>query len=135
MLVFKYIKIQSISSNEGFLKNALEKCSRREVPMKYRSRADIIAGILESASRGATKTRLMYNAYLSYAQIKEYAAFLTDKGLLAHREDSNLYTLTKDGIRYLETYQQLNALIGLHDRDRRYLSESAPLLRQPVSPS
>ena len=40
--------------------------------MKYRSRTDIVSQILEAANGGATKTKIMYEAYLSYAQPKEY---------------------------------------------------------------
>ena len=39
--------------------------------MKYRSRSDIVGLILESANGGgATKTKIMYKAFLSYAQTK-----------------------------------------------------------------
>jgi predicted transcriptional regulator len=124
MSAFKYIRIQSISCNGGLLKNALEQSFSRDVHMKYRSRADIIAEILQAASHGATKTRLMYNAYLSYAQIKEYLAFLIQKGLLGQNEKSNLYTLTKAGLAYLEAYRQIDALVALEDRrGKRYLAE------------
>jgi predicted transcriptional regulator len=40
--------------------------------MKYRSRTDIVAMILDAANGGATKTKIMYKAYLSYAQLEEY---------------------------------------------------------------
>ena len=40
--------------------------------MKYRSRTDITAQILEAANGGVTKTKIMYKAFLSYAQLKEY---------------------------------------------------------------
>src|SRR2546422_835291 len=41
--------------------------------MKYRSRTDIVTQILDAANgNGANKTRIMYKAYLSYAQLKEY---------------------------------------------------------------
>jgi len=41
--------------------------------MKYRSRNHIISEILDAANGGnATKTKLMYKAYLSFGQIKEY---------------------------------------------------------------
>jgi predicted transcriptional regulator len=32
--------------------------------------------ILESANGGATKTKIMYKAFLSYVQLKEYLAVL-----------------------------------------------------------
>ena len=40
--------------------------------MKYRSRTEIVSAMLRIANRGATKTRIMYGAYLSYAQVMEY---------------------------------------------------------------
>ncbi|MFL6431808.1 MAG: winged helix-turn-helix domain-containing protein, partial [Nitrososphaeraceae archaeon] len=48
--------------------------------MKYRSRTDIVGLILEAANGGATKTRIMYKAFLSYAQLKEYLTVLLEKG-------------------------------------------------------
>lgn len=51
--------------------------------MKYRSRTDIIGQILDAANGGgAIKTKIMYQAYLSYAQLKEYLTVLTERGLL-----------------------------------------------------
>jgi predicted transcriptional regulator len=40
--------------------------------MKYISRTDIVGLILEAANGGATKTKIMYKAFLSYAQLKEH---------------------------------------------------------------
>ncbi len=39
--------------------------------MKYRSRTEITVLILEAANGGATKTKIMYKSFLSYAQLKE----------------------------------------------------------------
>ena len=52
--------------------------------MKNRSRTELASNILEAANGGATKTRIMYRAFLSYAQLKEYLAMLTQNGLLSH---------------------------------------------------
>ena len=46
--------------------------------MKYRSRTEIVSMILEAANGGATKTRIMYKAFLSYAQLKEYLSVLIE---------------------------------------------------------
>lgn len=54
--------------------------------MKYRSRTDIVSQILEAANGGATKTKIMYKAYLSYAQLKEYLSVLLENGLLEYQE-------------------------------------------------
>jgi len=45
--------------------------------MKYRSRRDIVGLFLDAANGGgATKTKLMYRAYLSFNQLREYIIFL-----------------------------------------------------------
>ena len=36
----------------------------------------------ESDAKGATRTSIMYEAFLSYAQLKEYLSFLVEKGLI-----------------------------------------------------
>jgi predicted transcriptional regulator len=37
--------------------------------MKYRGRTEIVSNILDAANGRATKTKIMYKAYLSYAQL------------------------------------------------------------------
>ncbi len=54
--------------------------------MKYRSRTEITGLILEAANGGATKTKIMYKAYLSFAQLKEYLSMLIEKGLIEYEE-------------------------------------------------
>jgi predicted transcriptional regulator len=81
--------------------------------MKYRSRTDIIAMILRGAMTGATKTRLMYRAYISYAQVQEYLEFLQEKGLLTYEPEQ--YKLTEKGLYFLRVYDQISELITLKD--------------------
>jgi predicted transcriptional regulator len=47
--------------------------------VQYRSREDIVAAILDIAKHGAIKTRIMYRAFLSYPQLKEYLGMLLKK--------------------------------------------------------
>ena len=54
--------------------------------MKYRSRTEITGLILKAANGGATKTKIMYKAYLSFAQMREYLSMLIEKGLLEYEE-------------------------------------------------
>jgi predicted transcriptional regulator len=82
--------------------------------MKYRSRTDIIAMILQTATQGATKTRIMYGAYLSYAQVKEYLAFLQEKGLIAYEQGTSLYKLTESGMDLLRTYEGISDMISVN---------------------
>jgi len=78
--------------------------------MKYRSRTEIVANMLEAANGGATKTKIMYKAFLSYSQLKEYIEVLVENGLLEYkREDSTFKTTTK-GLKFLGITEQLNVL-------------------------
>ncbi len=81
--------------------------------MKYRSRTDIIAMILRAAMNGATKTRIMYGAYLSYAQVKEYLSFLIEKKLISYEEGTGIYRLTESGMKLLTTYEGISDMISI----------------------
>jgi len=88
------------------------------IPMKYRSRTDITGLILEAANGGANKTKIMYKAFLSFAQLKEYLAMLTQNGLISY-EDSQKYRTTEKGLRMLQIYNQINeelVISGTGDR-------------------
>lgn len=80
--------------------------------MKYRSRTDIVAQILESANGGTSKTKIMYNAYLSYAQLKEYLTMLLENGLIEHIAGNNTFKTTEKGIKFLHTFDQIGKLTG-----------------------
>ncbi len=86
--------------------------------MKYRSRTDIIAMILQSVTTGATKTRIMYSAYLSYAQLKEYLGFLLERDLVRFEEGSGLYKLSERGMKVLEGYEGISEMIALDGQKR-----------------
>ena len=47
-----------------------------------RSDVEIIAEMLRIGERGAAKTKIMYNANMSYSQMKKYLRFLTNQGYL-----------------------------------------------------
>jgi predicted transcriptional regulator len=78
--------------------------------MKYRSRTELASNILEAANGGATKTKIMYRAFLSYAQLKEYLTMLTQNGLMARDVEGEMYRTTSNGIKFLESSRQLDAL-------------------------
>jgi predicted transcriptional regulator len=82
--------------------------------LKYRSRTDIIAMILRAALNGATKTRIMYGAYLSYAQVKEYLSFLIERNLIAYEEGSGIYRLTENGMKLLRVYEGISEMISIN---------------------
>jgi predicted transcriptional regulator len=77
--------------------------------MKYRNRIELTSNILEAANGGATKTKIMYKAFLSYAQLREYLAMLIQNDLMVH-DIEGIYRTTSKGIRFLETSRQLGGL-------------------------
>jgi predicted transcriptional regulator len=89
--------------------------------MKYRSRTELASNILEAANGGATKTKIMYKAFLSYAQLKEYLAIMIQNELLAHDVEEQTYRTTSKGIRFLETSRQLGGLLEVHAEQKRDL--------------
>ncbi|HZA99778.1 MAG TPA: winged helix-turn-helix domain-containing protein [Nitrososphaera sp.] len=80
-----------------------------EKKMRNRSRIELASNILEAANGGATKTKIMYKAFLSYAQLQEYLAMLTENSLLLR--DGGIYKPTSKGIGFLQTTRQLNGLL------------------------
>ena len=76
--------------------------------MKNRSRTDIIADILEGAVGGITKTKIMYKAFLSYEQLKEYLSILLENELIEYDKITNMFLTTAKGSRFLKLYEQLN---------------------------
>ena len=86
--------------------------------MLGRHRTEIIAQILEvvndgsssSGGEGVTRTKIMYKAFLSYAQLKEYLAILTHNGLLSFDIGTQTFKTTEKGLRFLKAYGQLDQL-------------------------
>ncbi len=80
--------------------------------MKYRSRTDIISQVLDAANGGATKTKIMYKAYLSYSQLNEYLSTLVEKDLLSYSPADRLYTTTGKGLEFLKAYERMADISG-----------------------
>jgi len=76
--------------------------------MKYRSKSDMVALILEAANGGATKTKIMYSAFLSFEQLKQYLAYLLERDLIEHEEISQKFRTTEKGMRVLKLQNQIN---------------------------
>ena len=76
--------------------------------MKYRSRSDIVGLLLDAANGGgATKTKLMYKAYLSFNQLKEYLTLLVENGLIEY-EVGQTYRTTEKGMRVLHLQNEMD---------------------------
>jgi predicted transcriptional regulator len=79
---------------------------------KYRSRTDIISQILEAANGGdATRSKIMYKAFLSYSQLKEYLTVLTESDLLSYDQETHTFKTTEKGLRFLQIYNRISDVI------------------------
>jgi predicted transcriptional regulator len=76
--------------------------------MKYRSKFDIIGLLLEAANGGATKTKMIYQALVTYEQINEYLGFILEKDLVEYENLSRQFRTTEKGIRILKIQNQIN---------------------------
>jgi predicted transcriptional regulator len=95
--------------------------------MKYRNRTDIIAMILQASMNGATMTRLMYSAYLSYTQVQEYLKYLTERRLISFEDGTHAYTLTEQGLHFLRVYDEINEIVSLKNAETSGAAAPAPL--------
>jgi|SRR5918999_2221994 predicted transcriptional regulator len=93
---------------------------------EYRERYLIISRMLgvinDRGTAGATKTLIMYKAYLSYAQLKEYLSFLLERGLVEElpqqvkssgANERTVYKITGKGIKLLQISKEIEGIVGL----------------------
>jgi predicted transcriptional regulator len=82
--------------------------------MTNRSRTDIVSKILQAANgngSGTTKTKMMYQAFLSYGQLKDYLVVLMDNDLLSYDSATCKFKTTKKGLSFIEVYNQMDDMI------------------------
>jgi predicted transcriptional regulator len=80
--------------------------------VKYRSRSDIVGLLLNAANGGrATKTKLMYSAFISFNQLRElreYLSLLVENGLIQYEEGKHTYRTTEKGMRLLNIQNKMD---------------------------
>jgi predicted transcriptional regulator len=79
--------------------------------MKYRGSTEIIDTMLRSVKSGATKTHIMYKAYLSYGQLKEYLKLMQDRNLISYDASSQLFLITDKGLRFMNAFEKISELV------------------------
>lgn len=80
--------------------------------MRNRSRTDIIYKILKVANgRTNTRTKIMYHAFLSYAQLRGYLTILTESNLLSYDVETQTFRTTEKGLKFLNTYTLMDSMI------------------------
>ena len=80
--------------------------------MKHRSRTEIVCNILDAANGGGvTKTKIMYTAFLSYAQLNEYLSILIENNLVEYLDGANKFKTTEKGLNYLKMHNEIKKLL------------------------
>ena len=70
---------------------------------KNRDRLSIVAAVLEASNTGATKTRIMFAANLSFNLLEKYLAVALKSELV--RVEDYRYSLTEHGREFLKQYR------------------------------
>jgi predicted transcriptional regulator len=84
--------------------------------VNYRSRTEIVAMILDSANGGGTKSKIMYNAFLSYNQLKEYLTILIENDLIEYLGGNKIFRTTEKGLNLLKIHNEMAELLHFTDR-------------------
>ena len=79
--------------------------------MKNRSRTEIVGNILDAANGGATKTKIMYKAFLSYNQLKECLTILIENNLLEYIDGTQTFKTTEKGLNFLKMHNEIGELL------------------------
>ena len=58
-----------------------------------------------------TKTKIMYFAFLSYNQLKEYLSVLVENNLIEYLDGANKYKTTEKGLFFLKMHNELEELL------------------------
>jgi predicted transcriptional regulator len=86
--------------------------------LKTRSSTDIIGLILQAAEgEPVTRSKIMYHAILNFKQVTDYAALLTDAGLLTYLKENRRYGITEKGRRFLRLFNETSKLFMVADDD------------------
>ena len=79
--------------------------------MKNRNRTELVGNILDAANGGTTKTKIMYKAFLSYSQLKEYLAILIENKLIEYYDDTQIFKTTEKGLNLLKMQNEMGELL------------------------
>ena len=79
--------------------------------MKYRDRNEIVKQILTSCLEPKTKTKIMYNAYLSYTQVQYYVEYCLKKELI-EQNGNGTYHITGKGRDVIDLQNKLFGILG-----------------------
>jgi predicted transcriptional regulator len=97
---------------------------------KYRNNVQIVAAILEAASSGATKTKVMNRANLSYKQLSKYLPIAINHGLLT---PGRLIVITKSGNDFLDLYRHFTENYSIVQKSISLINDEYNALEELIS--
>jgi predicted transcriptional regulator len=88
--------------------------------MQNRDKNEIIRQILDIANGAVniTKTKIIYKAFLSYKQLKEYLMLLTERDQISCDSVTLTYKTTEKDLRLLQFYDELDKLMKKSPQQR-----------------
>ena len=81
------------------------------INMKNRGRTEMLATMLDVAKGKATKTKIMYSAFLNYGQLKDYLDVLIENKLIEYLEGTQTYKTTEKGLNFLKMHSEIGELL------------------------
>ena len=79
--------------------------------MGNRSRTEIVSNILDAANGGVTKTKIMYKAYLTNNQLREYLSILIENNLIEYLDGTHKFKTTAKGLNLLKIHNEMAELL------------------------
>ena len=67
--------------------------------------------ILDAANGGETQTKIMYFAFLSFNQVKEYLSILIENNLIEYLNGTRTYKTTEKGLYFLKMHNEMGELL------------------------
>ncbi len=95
--------------------------------MRNRQKDEIMRDILHSAQGGAGITKLMFHAYLTHSQAKEYTRVLLQNGLLEQDINSGSlreFRTTSKGLEYLAAIERMSEMLAIETKRAAVKSSS-----------
>ncbi|MCK4474462.1 winged helix-turn-helix domain-containing protein [Candidatus Bathyarchaeota archaeon] len=96
--------------------------------VKYRSKLEIVADILDAVGDGAKKTRIMYIANLSYKLLGKYLTKTVEAGLVS--SNNNYYEVTEKGRVFLERFKSFSGRYSRINKDLEEMSFERDVLER-----
>lgn len=83
---------------------------------------ELIASILSGAKNGASKTKIMYSAFMSFDQLQKYIGLTLELKLISSAGD-NKYCITAKGMQFLNHFEELQKMENVMMEKKRALNE------------